>query len=195
MPAPAQPPHAIRHRSDAMRPETQCVVPDLGKPRRATGPRRAVSTRPGRSTRHGSDGMCRERHRAMPGPGKAAGAYVAQAEPSACRQALDRQRPNGISSGACPSVRIRRITRARSTQPCRRRRAVSMPPSANASAWATSIGEARRWPMPFKTRALGTRQRRTGRAPRSACQARAWREHALNQLQNPVGRRGGSPQA
>jgi hypothetical protein len=35
---------------------------------------------------------CRpERHRAVPGPGKAAGAYVAQAEPSACRQALDRQ--------------------------------------------------------------------------------------------------------
>ena len=35
--------------------------------------RGAVSTRPGRSTRNGSDGMCPERHRAVPDPGKAAG--------------------------------------------------------------------------------------------------------------------------
>jgi hypothetical protein len=92
-----------------MRPETHRVVPDPGKPPR--------SSRPARSHQHAARALDppwvgwhvpeETPRRAEPGEGRRG--PVARAEPSACCQPLDRQRPNGLSPRACPSVRIRRL--------------------------------------------------------------------------------------
>ena len=94
MPPSARPPEA-----NGISPETagggEGMHPETRSRRAGPGERRRLA-------RH------RERHRAVPDPGKAAWSdRPGWAGPSGWRQALDRQRPHGRSPGASPSVRIR----------------------------------------------------------------------------------------
>jgi hypothetical protein len=85
---------------------------------------------PGAPPRHGSDGMCRKRHRAVPDPGKAAGADrrgLAVSMPPSARPPEAEWHIAG--SGACPSASATALRQSRSPSRRERNRCIEVRPA------------------------------------------------------------------